>query len=495
MNDSKNKNKKIGLTKTQFILSLFITLIVGIFGAYALMRISSEPKKEIATEETSEFKSDIDLETLFATPDELNVINQLYTILKTSYYEEIDSEILIEGALEGMAGAVGDPYTEYLDEIESTSFEEDISGSFEGIGAEVMKDGEFVRIVSPIANSPAESAGLQPNDFIVEIDGQSVTDMTLNEAVALIRGPEGSDVELLIERGDNRMTVVLTRATIPIETVYHEIDEQDSTIGYINIVNFNLPTYEETVEAIKDLEAQGIEKIVFDVRGNPGGLLTTAIQIANIFVPNGQPLMMTEYREDEEPTVYLASDEYGEFKYEGEAVLLIDEGSASASEILAGAMQSVDIPLLGQTTFGKGTVQSVISLGDSDEVKFTSGRWLTADGEWINEEGIQPDKEVLLPQYVNLFIINPSEVYEQGQNSPEIENLKSVLSALGYSVSQNSQYDETVVEAVSAYQSENDLAVDGTVKEETARSLTDSLRALIEENDTQYNAAIEALQN
>lgn len=495
MNDSKNKNKKIGLTKTQFILSLFITLIVGIFGAYALMRISSEPKKEIATEETSELKSDIDLETLFATPDELNVINQLYTILKTSYYEEIDSEILIEGALEGMAGAVGDPYTEYLDEIESTSFEEDISGSFEGIGAEVMKDGEFVRIVSPIANSPAESAGLQPNDFIVEIDGQSVTDMTLNEAVALIRGPEGSDVELLIERGDNRMTVVLTRATIPIETVYHEIDEQDSTIGYINIVNFNLPTYEETVEAIKDLEAQGIEKIVFDVRGNPGGLLTTAIQIANIFVPNGQPLMMTEYREDEEPTVYLASDEYGEFKYEGEAVLLIDEGSASASEILAGAMQSVDIPLLGQTTFGKGTVQSVISLGDSDEVKFTSGRWLTADGEWINEEGIQPDKEVLLPQYVNLFIINPSEVYEQGQNSPEIENLKSVLSALGYSVSQNSQYDETVVEAVSAYQSENDLAVDGTVKEETARSLTDSLRALIEENDTQYNAAIEALQN
>lgn len=495
MNDSKNKNKKIGLTKTQFILSLFITLIVGIFGAYALMRISSEPKKEIATEETSELKSDIDLETLFATPDELNVINQLYTILKTSYYEEIDSEILIEGALEGMAGAVGDPYTEYLDEIESTSFEEDISGSFEGIGAEVMKDGEFVRIVSPIANSPAESAGLQPNDFIVEIDGQSVTDMTLNEAVALIRGPEGSDVELLIERGDNRMTVVLTRATIPIETVYHEIDEQDSTIGYINIVNFNLPTYEETVEAIKDLEAQGIEKIVFDVRGNPGGLLTTAIQIANIFVPNGQPLMMTEYREDEEPTVYLASDEYGEFKYEGEAVLLIDEGSASASEILAGAMQSVDIPLLGQTTFGKGTVQSVISLGDSDEVKFTSGRWLTADGEWINEEGIQPDKEVLLPQYVNLFIINPSEVYEQGQNSPEIENLKSVLSALGYSVSQNSQYDETVVEAVSAYQSENDLAVDGTVKEETARSLTDSLRALIEENDTQYNAAIEVLQN
>ena len=495
MNDTNNNKKKLGLTRVQFITSLLITFVVGIVGTYAVISMTANPSDEPVTEETSELETEIDMQTLFGTADELAVVNQLYTILKTSYFEEIDSDILVEGALEGMAGAVGDPYTEYLDEIESTSFEEDISGSFEGIGAEVMKDGEFVRIVSPIANSPAEAAGLQPNDFIVEVDGQSVVDMTLNEAVALIRGPEGSDVELLIERGDNRMTVVLTRATIPIETVYYEVDEQEPTIGYVNIVNFNLPTYEETVTAIQDLEEQGIEKIVFDVRGNPGGLLTTAIQLANIFVPNGEPLMMTEYREDEEPTVYTASDDYGEFKYEGEAILLIDEGSASASEILAGAMHSVGIPLYGQTTFGKGTVQSVVSLGDSDEVKFTSGRWLTAEGDWINEDGITPDREVALPDYASLFVINPTEVYEQGQNSQEINNLKNVLSALGYSLSDNDEYDETVVEAVSSYQGENDLTVDGIVTDDTARSLTDSLRALIEANDTQYNAAIEAFQN
>ena len=495
MNDTNNNKKKLGLTRVQFITSLLITFVVGIVGTYAVISMTANPSAEPVTEETSELETEIDMQTLFGTADELAVVNQLYTILKTSYFEEIDSDILVEGALEGMAGAVGDPYTEYLDEIESTSFEEDISGSFEGIGAEVMKDGEFVRIVSPIANSPAEAAGLQPNDFIVEVDGQSVVDMTLNEAVALIRGPEGSDVELLIERGDNRMTVVLTRATIPIETVYYEVDEQEPTIGYVNIVNFNLPTYEETVTAIQDLEEQGIEKIVFDVRGNPGGLLTTAIQLANIFVPNGEPLMMTEYREDEEPTVYTASDDYGEFKYEGEAILLINEGSASASEILAGAMRSVGIPLYGQTTFGKGTVQSVVSLGDSDEVKFTSGRWLTAEGDWINEDGITPDREVALPDYASLFVINPTEVYEQGQNSQEINNLKNVLSALGYSLSDNDEYDETVVEAVSSYQGENDLTVDGIVTDDTARSLTDSLRALIEANDTQYNAAIEAFQN
>ncbi len=493
MNDNNKHKKKIGLTRTQFVVSLLATLLLGIVGTYAVVSFPAESTEEMS-EEAAGTEQALDTQYLFGLTDDLSVINKLYTILQTNYFQEIDSETLIEGALEGMAGAVDDPYTEYLDEVESTSFEEDVSGSFEGIGAEVMKDGEYVRIVSPIANSPAEAAGLQPNDFIIEVDGKAVADLTLNEAVALIRGPEGSDVELLIQRGEEQMTVVLSRATIPIETVYYEVDENDAAIGHVNIVNFNLPTYEETVTAIQELEEQGVEKIIFDVRGNPGGLLTTAMQLANIFVPDGEPLMMTEYREDEEPTVYYADDDYGEYKYEGEAILLIDEGSASASEILAGAMRSVGIPLYGQTTFGKGTVQSVVSLGETDEVKFTSGRWLTADGDWINEEGITPDVEVELPAYANLFVVNPTATYEQGQSSPEISNLKQVLSALGYSVSDTEVYDGTVVEAVSAYQAENDLPVDGVVTGNTARSLTDSLRALIEANDTQYNAAIQALQ-
>src|SRR5699024_11842928 len=118
----------------------------------------------------------------------------------------------------------------------------------------------YVRIISPITNSPAEEAGLQPNDFIVEVDGESVADLTINEAVELIRGPEGSDVELLIQRGDNQFTLSVTRATIPVETVFHEIDEENPTVGYVNIVNFNMPTYEETLEAIHDLEEQGVSR-------------------------------------------------------------------------------------------------------------------------------------------------------------------------------------------------------------------------------------------
>lgn len=495
MNENGKQNDKRTVSRNRYILSIIVALLIGVIGTISVNYfVSGEQSNEEAATPEEATETELDTQLLFGEQEELSPINKLYTILKTNYYEEVDSEVLVEGALDGMAAAVGDPYTEYMDQVESSSFEEDVSGSFEGIGAEVMKDGDYVRIISPIANSPAEEAGLQPNDLILEVAGESVADLPLNEAVELIRGPEDSSVELLIRRGEEQFTVSLVRATIPLETVFYEVDEEDDSIGYVNIVNFNMPTYEETTTAIQELEDQGVEKIVFDVRGNPGGLLTTALQISNIFVPNGEPLMMTEYREDEEPTVYNASEEYGEFKYDGEAVLLVDEGSASASEILAGAMRSAGIPIYGDTTFGKGTVQSVVELGEEDEVKFTSGKWLTADGEWINEEGIEPDVEVSLPDYATLFIVNSSTTYEEGQTSAEVKNLKNVLSALDYEVSDNETFDETVVEAVENFQTENDLPVDGVVTGETARLLTEALRIKIEENDTQYEAAVEALQ-
>lgn len=489
------KNEQNRLRKN-YILLIILGFIIGVVGTIILTNFFDDDTVTNGEMTQVEEPAQSELDTQYSSDnfDELSVIDKLYAILMSTYYEEVESEVLIEGALEGMAGAVNDPYTEYLDEVESSSFEEDISGSFQGIGAEVMKDGEYVRIVSPIANSPAEQAGLQPNDLISEVDGESVADLTINEAVSLIRGPEGTDVELLIIRGEDQFAITLTRAEIPVETVFYEADEADPTIGYVNIVNFNVPTYEETVTAIQELQNQGVTKIVFDVRGNPGGLLTSAIQISNIFVPNGEPLMMTEYREDSEPTVYTASEEYGTFKYEGEAVLLVNEGSASASEILAGAMRSVDIPIYGTTSFGKGTVQSVLSLRENDEVKFTSGKWLTADGEWINETGIVPDVEVDLPEYAQLFIVTTNSSLEMGQASTEVNNLKSVLKALDYTVSEGNLFDDSVTAAIESFQTDNNLTVNGEIDSDTARELTDALRTKIEENDTQLDAALEAFE-
>lgn len=491
--EQKQRNKnQVQLSRNKYIITIIIALLVGALGMYGVNYFNAE--ESLQHEELS--LEDLNLDGQFlAEPDEkFESLTKMYNILSTSYYEEIDPNVLIEGALSGMARSIGDPYTEYLNEEQASSLEEDISGSFQGIGAEVMKEGEYVRIISPIANSPAEAAGLQPNDLVVEVEGESVADLSINEAVALIRGPEGSEVELLIKRGEEEFSLTLTRATIPVETVFYEQDENDNSIGYVNIVNFNLPTYEETVEAIQALEQEGVEKIVFDVRGNPGGLLTTALEVSNIFVPNGEPMMQTEYRADDEATEYLASEEYGDFKYEGESILLVDEGSASASEILAGAMQSVGIPIYGQSTFGKGTIQSIADISDKEEIKLTVGKWLTADGNWINDEGIQPDKEVALPDYAKLFVVNTSKTFTNGESSAEVRNLKEVLKALGYEVSTSNLYDESVTEAIESFQEDEQLPVDGKITPESARALTDALREKIEENDSQYQAAVQALQ-
>lgn len=493
MNESEKDKKEINLTKKRYIFTLLVALFIGAAGMYGadyLLSGNSVESDEIVLEDDSAIAN----QYLPPSTDEFASITKMFSVLKSSYYEEIDSEILIEGALDGMTKAIGDPYTEYLNEEEASNLEDDISGSFQGIGAEVMKEGEFVRIISPIANSPAEEAGLQPNDLIVEVEGESVAELNITEAVSLIRGPEGSEVTLLILRGEQEFTLTLTRATIPVETVFYEVDETDKSIGYVNIVNFNAPTYEETVEAIESLQKDGVEKIIFDVRGNPGGLLSVALQVSNIFVPNGEPLTMTEYREDKEPTIYPASDDYGSFKYDGDAVLLIDEGSASASEILAGAMQSVGISIYGQASFGKGTIQSILDLSENEEVKFTAGKWLTADGDWINEKGIQPDVEVELPEYARLFVVNTSEFFKLGEASPEVTNLKEVLKALDQSVSDTNVYDESVEQAIKAFQRNSDLPADGEVTAETARALTDALRSQIEENDTQYDAALKELK-
>lgn len=488
--ENKSETKKVSMSV--YIGSLLAVMIIAIVAVASVIVWASPDEQEPVGNQTV-------LDSPAGTPATESVdfqpLEELYAILMTHYFEELDSEGLIEGALEGMADAIEDPYTEYLDEIEVTSMDEDIQGSFEGIGAEVMKEDEYVRIVSPIAGSPAEEAGLMPNDYIVEVDGESVADMALNEAVALIRGPQGSTVDLLILRGDSEFTVTITRDSIPVESVVFELDETDPTIGYVRITNFNQPTYEELVTAIETLQDQGAEDFIFDVRGNPGGLLTAALELSNIFVEDGQPIMQTQTR-DEEPYVYLAnSDLYGEFKFEGDAVLLIDGGSASASEILAGAMsQSADIPLIGTPTFGKGTIQSIRDLTGSGEIKFTSGRWLTANGDWINEVGIQPDREVAMPEYQNFLLINPEETYEVGDVSEEVRNIKGILDALGYDVGEvNEVFDEPTQEAVRAFQEEQELEVTGTVSGPTSNALIDSLRELIQENDTQYEAALDYL--
>lgn len=484
---SKNKPKR-GVSILTYILSLVIVLFVGIVGTYLVVGVNTAnlipPNISENANNTEETESNVTLGT----------IDELYRILNEDYYGDVDEQELIQGALQGMTDAVDDPHTEYLDSVESSDLDDQISGSFEGIGAEVVKEEDKVRVVSPIPESPADKAGILPNDYILEVDGESIADMTVQEAVQLIRGPKGTEVDLLIERADNQFNLAIERDSIPVESVVCEQLEDNPEIGLIQITRFNQPTYQELVDAIKALEEQDVKKFIFDVRGNPGGLLDIALMMSNIFVDEGEPLMQMKESEDYDPTIFIAdNDQFGDFKFDKnhEAVILVNEGSASASEILAGAMQNAGIPVIGQPSYGKGTVQSVYNLSGGAEVKLTNKIWLTAAGDWINEKGITPDIEAEQLGQGDLLMVDPAQTYQLNDQSEEVKNINALLDVLGYEVPESDTYTEQTASAVSSLQAKHDLEQTGQLAEATTLRLMQDVRDYISENDKQIERAVE----
>ncbi|MBM6613755.1 S41 family peptidase [Desemzia sp. RIT804] len=499
MNNDPNKKKITRVHPIAYIVSLVVVALLSV--GFTLLATNASVSSPAETESSSSIESSqsaaqTESEDTSTSNIDYTKFEQVYNTLMSQYFQEVSSEDLMEGALSGMTSAVGDPYTEYLDLSDSAYLNESIDASFEGIGAEVQKQGDYIMIVSPIAGSPAEKAGLMPNDIILKADDKELSGLSLNEAVSYIRGEKGSEVVLTIQRGDNTFEVTLTRDTIPVETVVYNLDESDPTVGYVAITSFSTPTYEELVAAIEELRSQGATSFIFDVRQNPGGLLDGAINISNMFLEDGDTIVQTQER-DQEPISVVADDvSMGEFQVTEPSVLLVDEGSASASEILAGALQeSADISIVGSTTFGKGTVQSVIPFADESELKLTIAKWLTPSGNWIHDKGIEPDIVVELPDYAYLLMINSADTYQEGDTSEEVENLEKVIDALNYEVGEvDGYFDETTAQAVESFQADQDLTVDGVVTEETAIMLITELRNLIDSNDTQYKEALNYLQ-
>lgn len=495
MNNDPDKKKRTRIHPTVYIVSIIVVAILSV--GFTLLATNASVTAPSETESSSAIQSnESESGETSSSGIDYTKFENVYNTLMTQYYEEVSGEDLMEGALSGMTEAVGDPYTDYLDLSDSAYLNETIDASFEGIGAEVQKQGDYIMIVSPIAGSPAEEAGLMPNDIILKADDQELSGLSLNEAVSYIRGEKGSEVVLTIQRGDSTFEVTLTRDTIPVETVVYHLDESDPTVGYVGITSFSSPTYEELVAAIEDLRTQGATSFIFDVRQNPGGLLDGAINISNMFLEDGDVIVQTEER-NQDPVPIVANDAtMGDFQVTEPSVLLVDEGSASASEILAGALQeSAGIPVVGSVTFGKGTVQSVVPFEDESELKLTIGKWLTPSGEWVHDKGLEPDVVVELPEYAYLLMINSAETYQEGDTSQEVENLEQVVAALNYDVGEvDGYFDETTADAVETFQADQGLPVDGVVTDETAIRLITELRSLIDSNDTQYAEGLDYLQ-
>lgn len=318
-------------------------------------------------------------------------IDEIYGDLKEGYDGQLDIQKLQDGLKQGLVKAAGDPYTEYLNAEATNEFNEQLSGTFEGIGAELGKQEQSIVIIAPIAGFPAEKAGLRAGDIIAEADGASLYDVSITEAVNKIRGPKDTVVKLKIVRDSEPLDFDITRDTISLPSV---TSEMNGTVGIIKLSRFGEDTVELTRNAANDLKGKGATGIVLDMRGNPGGLLDAAVGVSSLWLENGKTVLQ-EKRDGKVIKTFKAS---GSPVLRGmKTVVLVDEGSASASEIVAGALRDNEVATItGAKSYGKGSVQEIRQLRGGGALKVTIARWFTPNGRNIDKEGIEPDNKVEL---------------------------------------------------------------------------------------------------
>ena len=389
--------------KRHFIFyAALLTIGVSVTGGYFLGSAQGE-KKDIT-------RTPVILKTLqeFTHPDvkipqgvskdvDFDLFWDVWQRTKTDYItKNTEDKKLFYGALSGMVSALDDPYSVFLEPDTAKKFDESLSGTFEGIGAEIGMKKNQLLIMSTLPDTPAQRAGLRSGDMILAIDKKDTAGMTIDFAVSIIRGKRGTPVVLKMYRADELKPrdVAIIRDKIVVHSVTWKV-LGDSHIGYIKLAHFNQDTESGFGDAVKDLILKRVSGIILDMRNNPGGFLDTAIQISGYWV-DGQTVVIEQYDEQNK-------DEYKSRTRASlrnmPTVVLVNEGSASAAEIVAGALQDYKkAVLVGVKTFGKGSVQDLARLKDGSSLKLTIAKWLTPHGRSINEEGIKPDIEVLMTE-------------------------------------------------------------------------------------------------
>ncbi|MFC0274298.1 S41 family peptidase [Metabacillus herbersteinensis] len=460
------------MKKIQLIIGFILTAVLSAALTYNFTQSTNTSLKAIGSD------------------DPFEKLRSTYETIQSDYYQDVDSKELVEGAINGMVESIGDPYSDYMSISEAKSFNENISSSFEGIGAEVQDNNGKIMIVSPIKGSPAEKAGIKPKDKILQVDEKSVEGMTVNEAVMLIRGEKGTKVKLLVERdGVGELELTIIRDTIPLETVYTEVIE--GNIGKIQITKFSETTGTELAEALTELNEKNVDGLVLDLRQNPGGLMDQAIGMSELFIPKGKTIMQVENK-DGSKEVYKSEKDPA---LDVPVVVVVDNGTASAAEIMAAALhQSAGIPVVGEKTFGKGTIQSARGFDDGSSVKYTIAKWLTPDGTWVHEKGFKPQYEAKLPEYANLPYLDPDKTLKEGDSSPEVKTAQQMLKAVGYDeIGAEGYFDSGMKQTVEKFQKDQDLTVTGEMTSETIIKLMETIQKQLSDNDTQVKKAIEVL--
>lgn len=336
-------------------------------------------------------------------------------IIKARYVEDVPVDTLMTGAIKGMVNSLGDPHSIYMDAKMYKEFMIETEGSFGGVGIVLGAKEKVLTVISPIEGTPGEKAGIKSGDEIVKIDGQDTKGLALDEAVSKIRGPEGTQVTLTIRRGQEVKDYTLTRSNIQIKTVSGKM--LPDHIGYIRLSMFNENTGSDLVKKYQELEKEGMKAIVLDLRDNPGGLLDESVKVANKFVPKG-PVVSVITRDGRRDT---STSNLEAVKYP--CVVLVNGGSASASEIVAGAIQDTGSgTLVGTKTYGKGSVQTLMRLDGGAAIKLTIAKYYTPKDRSINGIGIEPDVKVELPEQTQ-----PGQEVKDIQLDKAVEIVKSKI--------------------------------------------------------------------
>jgi carboxyl-terminal processing protease len=329
---------------------------------------------------------------------DFSLLKKVYDQTTANYVDpaKIDKSKLTYGAAEGLVSAIGDPYTEFFDPTDAKKLEEDLSGSFEGIGIQVGVKNDLIKVIAPIKGTPAEKAGLRAGDVIVAVDSKSTSGMAIDDVVSMMRGAKGTKVTLTIQREGEKNTqnVEITRAVIVVPSMSWEMKQTASgkKVAYFTLSQFSDTIYQDFKKAAYEAIDGGATGIVLDLRDNPGGLVDQSVDIAGWFLDKGQ-LVLSEQDRDGTKVQYNSAGPSTFSSYP--LVVLINQGSASASEILAGALRDDrGATIIGETSFGKGTVQKIMNLDGGSALKVTVAKWYTPSGQRIQDTGITPTIEV-----------------------------------------------------------------------------------------------------
>jgi len=473
------------MNRKLLVICMTSSLIVGAGGTYIGMNIWEENK----TKSDSAASSNATV---------LSKVDKAYNLILNNYVEKVDKAELEEGAIKGMLSTLDDPYSVYMDKDSAKQFEQALDSSFEGIGAEISAEDDKVIIVSPIKDSPAEKAGIKANDEIVKVDGESVQGFDLYDVTQKIRGEKGTKVELEIVRQglEKPLQIAVVRDEVPQITVHSSVKrEGGENIGYIEITSFSQETASEFHKALQEQEQQGIAGLILDVRGNPGGLLTSVNEILGEFVTSDKPYVQIEHRDGETEQFYSDLKQKKDYP----VVVLVDNGSASASEIMAGAMKEAEnYTLIGEKTFGKGTVQQAVPMEDGSKIKLTLFKWLTPDGNWIHKKGIEPNLEVEKSALYKTHPLQIEKTLKREMNTEQVKYAQEILTSLGYRTDRQDGYFSSQTEiAVKAFQGSNNLTETGTIDANTAEKMQQAVRTEMQkdENDMQLQTALRYILN